>query len=273
MEDVKYGFLPWVRQGLAAEITQEDQLGTDVDHTRNRATFSLDLNVHATPVTGNTIENDVAQVNKEIPMFGPGEVIGIDPRAIVKTDPLPGITDYEPNYLPYIEFYDEDFPWRYTPARANGDKLRPWIWLLVLEESEFERILLPDAHLPAITNGEENIPFPLAGQTWAWAHVHVNKSLSGSSNKADALFDAVQSEPDIASSRLICPRKLKPNTKYHAFLIPAFEQGRLAGLGLENDIITAVDVQLSSWTDYDGKEFPGVWPYFYEWSFFDGKRC
>ena len=36
---------------------------------------------------------------------------------------------------------------------------------------------------------------------------------------------------DLAYSRLLCPRQLEPNTAYHAFLVPTFETGRLAGLG------------------------------------------
>ena len=32
--------------------------------------------------------------------------------------------------------------------------------------------------------------------------------------------------------RLICPRRLADNTGYHAFVVPTFETGRLAGLGL-----------------------------------------
>ena len=39
---------------------------------------------------------------------------------VVRTEPLNRITNFEPNYLAFIEFYDEDFLWRYTPARANG---------------------------------------------------------------------------------------------------------------------------------------------------------
>ena len=51
--------------------------------------------------------------------------------------------------------------------------------------------------------------------------------------------------PDNASSRLLCPRKLKENTAYHAFVIPAFECGRLAGLALE--IPAGIDGQQASW--------------------------
>ena len=54
-------------------------------------------------------------------MLGPGDVVGINPRAIVKTEPRNWVTDFESNYLPYIEFYEEDFPWRFTPARAASE--------------------------------------------------------------------------------------------------------------------------------------------------------
>ena len=37
--------------------------------------------------------------------------------------------------------------------------------------------------------------------------------------------------PDLAYSRLLCPRRLGDNTGYHAFVVPTFETGRLAGLG------------------------------------------
>ena len=74
-------------------------------------------------------------------LYGPGDVIGVDPRAIVRTDPRDQITNFEPNYLPCIEFYDEDFPWRYSPAvpdPATG-RLRPWLALIVLTDDEFDR--------------------------------------------------------------------------------------------------------------------------------------
>ena len=52
---------------------------------------------------------------------------------IVRTEPLNWITNFEPNYLAFLEFYDEDFAWRYTPAAPNGVKLRPGCLLLVAE--------------------------------------------------------------------------------------------------------------------------------------------
>ena len=41
----------------------------------------------------------------------------------------------------------------------------------------------------------------------------------------------IEQNPDLAYSRLLCPRRLDDNTGYHAFVVPVFETGRLAGLG------------------------------------------
>ena len=47
-------------------------------------------------------------ISKNVEVLGPGDVVGINPRAIVKTEPRNWVTDFESNYLPYIEFYEED---------------------------------------------------------------------------------------------------------------------------------------------------------------------
>ena len=33
---------------------------------------------------------------------------------IARVDPPQGATGFEPNYLPFVEFADADFPWRYS---------------------------------------------------------------------------------------------------------------------------------------------------------------
>ena len=58
-----------------------------------------------------------------------------------------------------IEFYDEDFPWRYTPAAPDGGKLRPWIALIVLKETEFtEGQNVLNRPLPYITVPDASVP-------------------------------------------------------------------------------------------------------------------
>lgn len=264
-----YTFLPWLRQGIAAAITTEDSLGESSGASPERAGVSVRFKV-----SGESVARDVS-------LLGPGDIIGINPRAIIKTEPRDRITDFESNYLPYVEFYEEDFPWRFTPARAAGElattRLRPWVFLVVLEESEFEedRTAQP---LPNFEIAPETDPasvFPDPTQSWAWAHVHIQRNIIGGelqsttaeqvTQSTRTLESVLSSNPDNASSRLLCPRKLRDNTAYHAFLVPAFETGRLAGLG--QDIPPDADGQQASWGA--GQR---LFPIYYRWSFRTGLK-
>ena len=113
------------------------------DSTSSRVHVDLQINIRS---QGKVL----AGVPQTLALYGPGDIIGIDRRAVIKTEPRSGISAFETNYLPYIEFYDEDFPWRYTPAAPNGNRLRPWLALIVLRDSEFEHLGLTNARLPAI---------------------------------------------------------------------------------------------------------------------------
>lgn len=257
----RYSFLPWLRQGISSQITTTDNLagGTTTGHAE-RAAVEITLFV-----------NDTTPVPNRVQIYGPGDITGIDPRAVVRTDPKPWVTDFEPNYLPAIEFYDEDFPWRYTPARATSQhRLRPWISLVVLSADEFTRDAARREPLPVIKVTRAAELFPLATQTWAWAHVHVNRDLmpnasDGAAQAVDNLETLLRENPDLAVSRLVCPRRLKANTAYHAFVIPTFETGRLAGLGAT--IPATTDGLAPAWgsgqTDF---------PVYYEWFFKTGAR-
>jgi hypothetical protein len=278
MSLARYGFLPWLRQGISAKINEEDTLG-GLAGKAGRPTVDISLSLSgiklgasaATPITDVAEDPAVPDkpVFKKIELIGPGDITGIKQSAIVKTEPLAGVSTFEPNYLPYIEFYEEDFPWRYTPAAAKGEKLRPWMVLVVLEAEEFERRFFPGAPLTAITHGHRPIAFPPQAETWAWAHVQVNHPLEGA-DKAAALRAVVNANPNLASSRLLCPRRLKANTSYAAFLLPAFEQGRLAGLGAPAERIQGTDIQASSWGSHPNDEYAHLWPVYSEWEFRTG---
>ena len=275
-----YTFLPWLRQGLAAGIEVPDNLGTPTSSPA-RASITVNFLVAATqPVTTGE------PVSKTPQLLGPGDVVGINPRAIVKTEPPNWITNFEANYLPYIEFYEEDFPWRFTPARAVGNdhQLRPWIFLIVLTEEEFDE-KGKSGPLPTFeikTSVDPGQLFPRPDETWAWAHVHISRNVIGDTllrtdnpNQVRGVEQKLQSllaqNPDNASSRLLCPRKLKENTAYHAFVIPAFETGRRAGLGLlpVDPAVAPEDVrgQQSSWDT--GQR---LFPIYYRWFFRTGTK-
>jgi hypothetical protein len=264
-----YSFLPWLRQGVANQIGSPD-----FDNTvRIRAQINVVLEARGDKLGGGT---QTAPVNRSFALFGPADIQGIDRRAIVRMEPRDWITNFEPNYLAHIEFYDEDFLWRYTPAAPDGlGRLRPWITLVVLKEGEFaDGTNIKDKPLPYIDVGDLTV-FPRADELWAWAHVHVNRTLAASDNEfvsrnMDQVipkFQAVLGEnQDLAYSRLICPRKLAENTAYHAFLIPTFEGGRRAGLGIE---IGDLPATMSAWDPAarpEGQSFP----FYHRWFFRTG---
>jgi hypothetical protein len=259
-----YSFLPWLRTGVANSISQADgDAGVKV-----RATLPIDLTLTAAQLDGSIATQPV---HRDVSLFGPGDIIGIDARAIVKVDPRNWITNFESNYLPHIEFYDEDFCWRYTPAAADGGKhrLRPWIALVVLKESEFtdgkdmKGHPLPYFDLAAGVDADK--VFPSANELWAWAHVHANVDLSNNGDPSipgvlQRLQGLIHDNPDRAYSRIMCPRRLEPETMYHAFVLPSFETGRLAGLG--QDVPDATVATTSAWLNKQTQ-----FPYYYRWQF------
>ncbi len=268
-----YTFLPWLRQGISNRIQSADGDAS----IKTRASITVNLNLKG---TGGEDGDVLAPVPKEVALYGPGDIVGIESSAIIKNEPQDWITNFEPNYLPYVDFYDEDFPFRYTPAAPSGGRLRPWITLIALTEDEFkEGGNILDKPLPfiEITATPFESVFPKAAEMWAWAHVHINKNLAGTNLAPQAPDIAsvlsqfgtlLDNQPDMAYSRLLCPRKLAPSTRYHAFLIPTFETGRLAGLGL--DPSTAPHATYSSWDT--GRDVPTLMPVYHRWVFRTGSR-
>jgi hypothetical protein len=251
----KITFFPWFRRGLSNRLDATDPL-KELENATFRSSAMVKLKLLA---DGRENPNPVQQ---KLELLGAGDITGFSTQAIVKTDPLAGVSNFEPNFLPYIDFYEEDFPWRYTPGKANQQRrLRPWLILVVLREGEFERLPFEKGMLnPVIRIFPAAIAqvFPNPSQTWAWAHVQVNA-------ETDKPLDEVQANPNRGVSRLICPRKLNPFTAYSAFVLPAFEIGRLAGLGAADAEIEQNNPWAASWSSDQDQ-----WPVYYTWNFQTG---
>jgi hypothetical protein len=256
----KYTFSAWLRRGIGRTIGETDTLGAGDGTAKERATVSVDVNVNA------------QSVHKDFALLGPGDVIGIAQTMVVRTEPHDWVTDFEPNYLAFIEFYDEDFLWRYTPAGPAGDRLRPWIALAVLEEDDEGHqgeFVLTKRQMPLqsiVVSAQASLP-PFA-QTWAWAHVHTNESFAGETDFEkflESLGTPDSPNADRIISRLMSPRRLKANTAYSAFVVPVYETGRLAGLGRDPKGVSA---QKPAWTGAPGSvELPVL----YRWRFRTGE--
>lgn len=271
-----YSFLPWVRQGLGNEIIEADFLGNNIPNNSavERPEITVKVNVKATKEEFEKVE----PIQKVVKVQGPGDVLGVNSKSIIRVHPKKGVNNFETNNLCYIEFYEEDLPWRFTPAKPVGNKLRPWLALVVLRENEFEKST-GGTPTPFITIANDALTEVFCNEkdTYALAHVHVLEDLGDNpSNPSGQLAGKLSKNPDLALSRVLCPRKLEytepspsldhdPNV-YHAFLVPAFETGRLAGLGLETE---GVPAQKSSWTrsDISGGTNPSSYPYYFTWSF------
>ena len=255
IEIARYQFHSWSRRGISINISEADDLGAGTSATIERAQVPVGVTLNGTANPKNFL------------LIGPGDIIGVNSNMIVRTEPLNWITNFEPNYLAFLEFYDEDFAWRYTPAAPSGDKLRPWLHLLVLKTDEFTRGAT-NVPLPSITITGTNV-FPPDTETWLWGHMHSNADIPDSELSDLAKFllslnQTMNADPDQVYSRLICPRQLEPNTAYNAFLVPAFETGRLAGL---QEDTTTTPAQKPSWSKSGAN---GPMPVYFEWYFKTG---
>src|SRR5690242_7459899 len=119
MSQANLSFLPWVRQGLAASISNADVIQPPKAGTLIPVTASVPITLKV---------NDTALAKEAtVHLRGPADVVGIDVHQVVRTEPRPGSSNFESNLFPSIEFDRPDFPWLFTPAKANTDAtLRPW---------------------------------------------------------------------------------------------------------------------------------------------------
>ena len=223
---VSYQFLPWVRRGLAVALNNPDNLGTQ---PLLPARASAPVGVILAGANAGTPINPL-----QMALHGPGDVIGIDTRLVLRTDPKPQARNFEPNYLAIVDFDPPDFPWMLTPAQANADdRLRPWLVLVVLDRARTGVPKMPsNGPLPTIRipGADVKSELPGLGESWSWSHAQVvSKAVDNSGIQTD-----LQHDPASNASRLVCPRRLEPNKDYVACVVPAFEPGRLRGLGLSD---------------------------------------
>jgi hypothetical protein len=208
-----YHFLSWARQGLAAGIPT-GAAGTDAGH----AVVPVTLHVRS------GAQDNTAPVN--LRLYGPGDVVGIDARQVIRSDPAPGTGQFEPNYFPAVEFDAPEYPWLFTPD-GGSDRLRPWLVLVVVRRAVGTVRTDPTRPLPwlDLDPADAATELPDLADSWAWAHAQ----LAGTD---DDPTTALAGPPERTLSRLLCPRRLDPGTPYLACVVPAFLAGRQAGLGL-----------------------------------------
>ena len=277
-------FFPFVRKGIATKITQEDELAcgndpNDVALYRERASVELKAKVVCGKIEGGVDnatgdlsrnfkgEPVISSESKFVKIVGPGDILSINSNAVMNFSPAAGSEAFPRNCFPYIEFEDPDFAWRYTPAAPNGQKLRPWIALVVCETSKCDIQNNGSGHKIVtfkIKDDEYGKIFPLKEEIWKAAHAQ-------GASKNDVHFCrllGIRREGEIYN--------LNEYTDYTAFVIPVFEVGRLRGLGFAPEKLKDVVAQAPSWEDdlktqKDNHPSPLTFPVYYTWNFKTGE--
>jgi hypothetical protein len=248
--DPEYAFFSVLRRGLAALIQPGSAPGDP------RVQVPVTLSTGGSSVTGPALA-----------LYGPGDVAGFDPGTVRRTWPAAGAGSAETNYFPLAELSDADLPWRYSPDTAAEDRLTPWLCLIVLADGEIGDQTPATAGRPLATvTVTSAAALPDLTQAWAWAHAQIfgGPDAPAADYDPDAAGAVLAQAPSRASARLLCPRQLRPQTSYQAFLVPTFERGRLAGLGQP---VTGVDRLASAWQP---RQAPVTLPAYYSWSFQTG---
>lgn len=245
----EYRFVAWSRRGLAAAVSPAASSG-------GHAVIDVDLHVRK----GASATDKVTQ---SLRFYGPGDVVGIDERQIIRVEPRRFTSDFEPTYFPFVELDGPDYPWLFSPE-PSGARVRPWLCLVVVRYDRGS--IQSDRRLPlpwlAISAEDAETELPDLADSWAWAHAQI----AGSAEPADR---ALEGPPELTLSRLVCPRRLLPRMSYVACVVPTFLAGVQAGLG---QAVTAGDEPAwpskGGWTGVTGELRI---PVYHHWEFGTGQ--
>ena len=272
----KYYF-PWVRKGLKEGVTEEDQLGKieNADSLNKlRSSIKISADYKITSPAGSA-ESLPVPLSKEIQIIGPGDIVKVSAKAILKTVPVRGHQRFRKDFYPYIEFWESDFPWRYSPVVPNNNKLRPWLALLVCKT---------DDCMIDKSNERSTVSFNISNQQ-QYEQIFISPKDIWKTAHAQGMS---QAEPEF--SRLIALRRKNPkepkeeehkynleeDTNYVALLVPSFETGRLRGLGYDDETLKDIVAQMPAWEEtLDAQKSkhplkPLDFPVYYQWNFKTG---
>ena len=237
-------FRSWLRRGLA---TQQKLNLNDP-----RASVKIDVSISGVA--------PAPSVN--LALYGPGDVKGLNVNAVIRTWPKAGARNAEANYFPLIEFDQADLPWRYSPQDNSTNNVSPWLCVIALATGTGV-VFSPSPGQPlAVLNVSASL-LPDLSESSLWAHAQLHGPDVTDNN---ALAQALDNQSPYFSSRILSLNILSPETEYTAYLVPTFEAGRRAGLGLDN---TGVPGMQPAWIPATGTV---SLPIFYQWSFETGPQ-
>ena len=237
----KVYIFPYLRKGLANYIDKdEDTKG------KKRAEIQVGLKVKASTVnnTDDSFNTDEFVKGKSIELLGPSDIKMLSSNAIIRMSPAEtGDIRINCKYSPFIEFYEEDLPWRYTPLAADHPDFHPWMALIAVKEDEMKVSMHGSIKIVELNLTAERYieVFPTSKVLKDVAHVQIDTKDDRLENNSDEsrieklVNEILEENPDCGISRILCSSKLEPSTVYNILLIPSYELGRLAALDLSID--------------------------------------
>lgn len=251
----KIYILPYLRKGLANNIVDP----TEEKAGQKRAEIKVNLKMKGTPVAGKTeFPKDFYMDGKTIELLGPADVKSLSRKAISRKSPeSTGEIRLNCDYRPYVEFYEEDLPWRYTPVSPRHKDFHSWMALIAVKDDEFKVVMKGSIKTVVLSLTEERYKevFPASELLNAASHVQIDTTSDEFERKADEMSneefqkqvnDILNENPDCGISRILCTSKLEKSTAYTLLLIPAYELGRLSALDLD---LSTAKLTTTAWAD------------------------
>lgn len=246
----KVYILPYLRKGLASYIDKN----TDIKG-KKRAEIRVDLNMKVSTANNadESYDKEETVKGKSIELLGPADIKMLSRNAIIRVSPAEtGDVRINCKYCPFIEFYEEDLPWRYTPLEAEHPDFHPWLTLIAVKEDEMKVYMQGSIKVVELNLTAERYTevFPTLKVLKDVGHVQIDTDDDRIENNNDTsqteslVNEILNDNPNCGKSRILCPSKLEPDTVYNILLIPSYELGRLAALGLGIDF---ADLNTCAW--------------------------
>ena len=156
-------------------------------------------------------------IAREVTMMSPADVVGLGPGQVIRTWPRDGVHNAEPNYLALVELDAPELPWLFSRPDGAG-RVHPWLTLVVVDVTDIDDPLVTEDERTRIVLPADQRPKP--EEAWLWTH----GQLLGT--------DTVPDDPARSLGRLVSPRRLESGRRYLGCVVPTFEGGRQAGLGV-----------------------------------------
>ena len=143
----------------------------------------------------------------------------------------------ETEIFPAVELDDPTLPWLFSPEVESSDhRLQPWLCLVVVRVQPGVTLDAAARTLTIAAPVDPALELPNLAEAWALGARAVRRRCRGARDVARRLSAPPWwRDPAASLSRLVCLRKLIPETRYIACVVPTYAAGVEAGLGVAAD--------------------------------------